>query len=111
MAKKRSPNAVLEETADSFALLTPDEPAQAPAVAEPPAVETTHVTLTVPLRPPVKPRYHARHVEVQLDNDQALALSQLFEALDHGGQRLKSGRRVTSAADALRWLLEKLDAP
>lgn len=113
MAKqKRSPNAVPEETIDSFALLTPDEPAAEETPTPPPklAVETRRVTVTVPIRPAVATRYSARHVDVQLDNVQAAALTQLLEALDHGGERLKSGRRVTSAADALRWLLEVIAA-
>lgn len=50
--------------------------------------------------------YRPTHVEARLDPPQAEALARLFQTLDEGGLRLKSGRRVTSSADAVRWLLE-----
>jgi hypothetical protein len=120
MSKRRSPNAVKEETTDSFALLTPEpsadevcelagEPAErADCVMVPEKQEPREVAITVPLRASGAPRYSARHVEVQLDNDQAFVLTQVLEALDHEGARLKSGRRVVSSADGLRWLLEQV---
>lgn len=111
MAKRRSSNAVPEETADSFALLAGDDevPAAsaAPAKAEGPH-ELRTVSIDVPLRIPPTPRYAARHVEVQLDNGQAQTLRSLLDAVDERGERLQSGRRVVSAADALRWLLERV---
>lgn len=113
MAKRRSPKAVLEETADSFALLNPDapdEPAAEARNAAPAELTTRETTITVPLRHNPVPRYMARHVEVQLDSDHAATLAQLLEALDHAGERLKSGRRVASSADGLRWLLEQIAA-
>lgn len=48
------------------------------------------------------------HVDGQLTRDQAQALRRLQRALDHRGDRLASGRRVQSAIDAVRWLLEQI---
>jgi len=50
-----------------------------------------------------------RHVDVNnLTAAQATAWRQLFLGLEKSGTRLASGRRVTTSADAIRWLLEQL---
>lgn len=51
--------------------------------------------------------YITRHVEVQLDHSQACTLRRLVEGLDASGARLANGKRVTAAADVVRWLLEQ----
>lgn len=48
------------------------------------------------------------HIDAQLDHKQAISLRRVFLALDAGGFRLRNGRRVIAAADAIRWLLEQI---
>ena len=114
MATRRSPHAQDEETLAAFDPLLPDEPAaQAPPEEREPAIDPRLakrlVHIAVPLLTVHRPRYSARHVDVQLDAGQAETLTAVLEALDQDGGRLKSGRRIASAADGLRWLLEQID--
>lgn len=54
--------------------------------------------------------YAQQHVEVQLNEPQAFALKRLVEGLDLAGARLNNERRITEPPDALRYLLERIDA-
>lgn len=63
--------------------------------------------LNVPLLEPVGFK-SGRHVDMQLNGEQAQALARLRAGLEENGCRLKSGRLVASRIDAVRWLLEQL---
>ena len=52
--------------------------------------------------------YVSRHVEVQLNHEQSTALKRLFHGLEAAAAKLASGRSVVTAADAVRWLLERV---
>jgi hypothetical protein len=52
--------------------------------------------------------YVSRHVELRMSPPQARTLRCVLLGLDAAGERLLNGRRVASAADALRWLLERI---
>lgn len=69
-----------------------------------------YVTLRIPLAPMPTAGYTSRHVDVHL-GDLGLTMRRVFDGLDLAGARLASGKRVASTADALRWILEQLDAP
>ena len=79
-----------------------------PAAAADP--EPEQIQFLVPASPfgvlPPLPGYARRHIDCQLSGAQAETLGRLLCGLDHAGARLHSGRRVTTAADAVRWLLE-----
>jgi hypothetical protein len=51
--------------------------------------------------------YRPRHVQVQLDRRQSLTLKRAMAGLDAAGARLASGRRVGSACDVIRWVLDQ----
>lgn len=63
-------------------------------------------------RPPGYESYQDRssHIEAQLNKEQATALRNIRYALNARAMRTKSGRFVQSNADAVRWLLEQIDA-
>lgn len=52
--------------------------------------------------------YAPRHLDVQLTTRQSIAMQRLFIGLDRDGARLLNDRRVVTAADAIRWLLEQV---
>jgi hypothetical protein len=52
--------------------------------------------------------YLRRHVEVRLDDRQALVMKALLEGCDHGNCRLAKGTRVLSTADVFRYILEQI---
>lgn len=52
--------------------------------------------------------YITRHIEVNLDHVQSCTLRRVFEGLDASGARLVNGKRVASASDVVRWLLEQV---
>ena len=85
--------------------------APAPAVSPPaviaPQVQT--VALSLPLGT-IPPRcYVSRHCDAgSLTNAQATAMRQLLEGLQDTNAKLASGRRVTSSADVVRYLLEQV---
>jgi len=54
--------------------------------------------------------YISTHVDAQLSHQQGLALRRLHLGLDAAGAKLANDRRVASAADAVRWLLEQVGA-
>lgn len=65
----------------------------------------------LPISEPCEDRYCSRHVEVgALTRPQAHVLRRLRTALDGSGAKLESGRFVRSAADVLRYMLEKVGA-
>ncbi len=56
-------------------------------------------------------RITAWHVDVQLrDCDTRRAFMRLWAGLDRAGARLKDGRRVSSYADAVKWICERVEA-
>lgn len=82
------------------------DPREGPAVA--PAV----IAVEVPMADEIT-GYTPRHVEARLTVDQATALQRLRVALAAAGARTQtaasgSARPVQSAADAVRWLLDRL---
>src|SRR3972149_2083610 len=70
------------------------------------------ISLRVPVaRVPEVPldAYGKKHVEVQLSREQDAGLKALRTGLDETGARLTpDGRRVASAADCIRWLLNSV---
>lgn len=46
------------------------------------------------------------HVNMQLSSEEGQALKSLMNQLDADGARLKSGRRVQSHVDCVRWILQ-----
>jgi hypothetical protein len=66
----------------------------------------------VPLNQVREQRYHlTAHVELQLLSlPQRVALRRLQIGLDQSGARLADGRRVVKNVDALRWVLEQVEA-
>jgi len=64
------------------------------------------VTITLPIGPIPEDAFVARHVEVRLDNRQAVTLKRLWYGYDGLGTRLASGKRPDGNADIVRLLLE-----
>lgn len=102
------------------------EPAPPEASADPPAPELPtseespvvklaqafldlHVVqLSLPLGEIPAEAFFSRHVDVQLSIAQARMMRRLAEGLQNQNARLENGRRVTSSADAVRYVLERL---
>lgn len=74
------------------------------------AVHVSTVKITIEVAEYGKRDHVSRHVEAQLDGDQAAALKRAFVGLDEAGARLANGRRITSNADVIRYLLERIGA-
>jgi len=53
--------------------------------------------------------YCARHVDVQLSGAQPETLRRIVDGLDASQARLKNGKRVTTPAEAVRWLIEQVE--
>ena len=68
------------------------------------------VQIELPMVAEPKPGYSSRHVDLQLDADQAITLRRVFEGIDAAGSRLASGKRITTNADVVRFLLEQIKA-
>ena len=83
----------------------------ADAAADVQAATTTAVTVTIDLAPPDPDVYLKRHVDLQLSLEQRQTLRRVFDAANTAGRRLRNGRFVQSAADAVRYLLEQIDPP
>lgn len=66
------------------------------------------VPLAVPLAPLDETVCIIGHVEAQLSRTQRRTLRRIFDGLDQSGSRLANGRRVGSAADAVRWMIEQV---
>jgi len=73
-------------------------------------VELKSTTIIAPLSVAVQTGHRARHVEVQLTREQADALRLLRRGLAVSGARLIAGREVSTAPQAIQWLLEQLAA-
>src|SRR4051812_6916273 len=67
-------------------------------------VKDGFVTVLLPPAPPPG-GYNQRHLQLQLETLQSMALSQLHAALDARQDKLANGRLITSKAEAIRWLL------
>lgn len=52
--------------------------------------------------------YLQRHVEARLDRTQAESMKRLTAGLRDTREQTRNGREVTTAADSVKWLLEKL---
>lgn len=104
MAKARSRRRRTDHTHDaaSYTLAQPNQTPQEAASDQAP--------LAVPLGEIPAGVYVSKHVEAQLDGPQAATLRRVLAGLDRDGARLANGRRVTSSADAVRWLLENIAA-
>ena len=67
------------------------------------------VTFRLPIGNATKPGYISRHVDLQLNQEQAITLKRLVAGLDAAHARLKNGRVVQTAGDTVRWILEQPD--
>lgn len=52
--------------------------------------------------------YLSRHVEARLDRTQAESMKKLTAGLRDTREQTRNGREVRTAADAVKWMLEKL---
>lgn len=64
------------------------------------------LTITVPLGEFPENGYISPRLDLHLSPQQARTLKRIAAGLDKAGERLKSGTRVVSGADAIRFLLE-----
>ena len=62
----------------------------------------------VPLADPEPDSYLSRHVQVQLDAEQRVAMRRLLNGLRQANEHLASGRAVQSNANAIEWVLEQI---
>lgn len=65
------------------------------------------VTIAAPIAPEPPTGYCSRHLDVQLDTQQAQTLARLLAGMDKADTRLASGSRVYRQGDVVRWLLEQ----
>lgn len=66
--------------------------------------------IEVPVGPaPPKEHYTSRHLNVQLDPEQATMLVRIKNGLDQSHARLKNGRPVYNQADTVRYILENFE--
>lgn len=70
---------------------------------------TSSILLSVPFEMPPGDEYYPRHLEVQMTPEQARAARAIVIGLQERGERLRNDRLVQTHADAIRWLLERLD--
>jgi hypothetical protein len=82
--------------------------------AQPPPLKTeADGTISIQLptgRPGIENAYHQRHINLQLNLEQARALSGIHNRLLSDAVKLKNGRRVQSKADSVRFILEAIAA-
>ena len=77
--------------------------------AEPVPELPVSVVIEVPLGP-LDQGYLSRHVEARFTSDaQRQAMRRLTNGLRQAGEKLDDGRPVGTHADAVKWLLERLD--
>lgn len=96
------------ETVAAAVQTPPRERTEAPPVK---LATITHEVRTVLVEAPMgKPGtgYLSRHVEARLDVPQAESLKGLLAGLRDARAELANGREVLTAAEAVKWLLEKL---
>ena len=79
---------------------------EAPAAEPGPLSRAQQVTITMPVGDIPPEGFVPRHVEVRLDNRQAVALKRLWYGYDGLGRRLASGKRPDGNPDIVRLLLE-----
>lgn len=97
-----------EAAPETVAKLAAEENAPAPVRRPTPPVEIAEVDLVVPF---AQFREEVRlfdHVEVRFTPEQKRAMRRLFDGLDESGARMANGKRVASAADCVRWILDRL---
>jgi hypothetical protein len=83
---------------------------EGPSPKEPALADYEYIRVELPMATSPWPGFIRQHVDLRLSRRQASALNRLFVALDRVGERLENGKRVVSAADAIRWLLEHLES-
>jgi hypothetical protein len=110
MAKKPIQNLDLDSLADDADLTVPVVVPQVQAQAAAELQKLTSVIIEVPLLNVHETAYRPRHLNVQLNAMEADAMKRLLAGLDVRGDRVggPDGRRVQTAADAVRWLLEQV---
>ena len=86
-----------------------ERPSAAIATIPFPAEEIGRIEISAPLAEMPEGAYAQRHIDAQLNRQQALALRRLVLGLDLTDARLANYRRVISGADAIRWLLERMN--
>ena len=64
--------------------------------------------ITVPLGDLEAGQYNPRHLDLRLTVQQAASLRRVYVGLNDGHAQLADGRHIDSAADAVRWLLERV---
>jgi len=79
-----------------------------PAVQPPPADPADGVSITLPLGR--LDGYVQRHIDVRLDVRQSRILNRLYHGLNDRDRRLANDRHVTSTADVIRYMLERVAA-
>ena len=83
----------------------PAEPLKPAAPAEPAELV---LSIDVPLDMQPLPREFTIHIDTRLSVEQSTAARRLALALDRRGARLANGQRITSAVQAVRYLLEAI---
>jgi hypothetical protein len=102
--------ATIEEQRRPMATLPAGTPVAPPAAkVETITREVRTVLIEVPMGEPGA-GYLSQHVEARMDARQALALKSLLAGLRDGRMEMASGREVRTAAEAVKWILEKLAA-
>jgi hypothetical protein len=74
------------------------------------AGELLRGTIEVPLAGVAAGAYAARHIEVNLNYEEAKLFKSVLNGLVAAGERLKDRTPVRSAASVLRWMLQNLQA-
>jgi len=64
--------------------------------------------LELPLGPIAEKIHISRHVDTQLSHAQARAMRSLIEGLRDSNAKLANGRRVTTSADVVRFILDQI---
>lgn len=66
--------------------------------------------LEVPIADAVEHVYCRRHVNANLNREQAIKLRRIVDGLDASGAKLANGRRVVTVAAAVVWMIEQVKA-
>ncbi len=83
-----------------------------PVSLSPPDASRPVAVLELPIAPADDQKgYIARHVDLQLDTNQAATLRRLVRGMDAAHVRLKNGRVVQNASDVIRFILEQAGPP
>lgn len=76
---------------------------------QPEPVAITDLKIEIPLAKSAM-GYASKHVEVRFDQDQRDTLRRIHDALIERNAKLRSGRRVNSNADVVRWMVDQVAA-